>query len=163
MSDLVVVTYPDEDTAKRARDKLIDLQRRNLITLADAAIAVRDEKGKVKIHQIASLTGAGALSGAFWGTLIGLIFLVPVLGLAVGAITGALSGKAMDLGVDDKFIKEVGEAMVPGTSALFLLVAAATPDKVIAEMKEFGGNIVQTNLTQDREDALREAFVAPAA
>lgn len=107
--------------------------------------------------QIASLTGAGALSGAFWGTLIGLIFMVPVLGLAVGAISGALSGKAMDLGVDDRFIKDVGDAMVPGTSALFLLVVQATPDKVIAEMKEFGGNIVQTNLTQAREDALREA------
>ncbi|MQA00360.1 MAG: DUF1269 domain-containing protein [Dehalococcoidia bacterium] len=100
--------------------------------------------------QIASLTGAGALSGAFWGTLIGLIFMVPVLGLAVGAISGALSGKAMDLGVDDRFIKDVGDAMVPGTSALFLLVVQATPDKVIAEMKEFGGNIVQTNLTQAR-------------
>lgn len=158
MSHLVVIAYPDEGTAELARDRLAQLQRQNLITLDDAAIAVRRENGKVKIKQLANLTGVGTLSGAFWGTLIGLIFLNPLLGTAVGAAAGALSGKAMDIGVDDQFIKEVGEALPRGASALFLLVVQATPDKVLAEMKEFGGKIIRTNLTGQQEAELREAF-----
>jgi uncharacterized membrane protein len=160
MADLVVVAYPDEQTAERARDKLVELQRQHLITLADAAIAVRRTDGKVKIKQVTDLVGTGALSGAFWGTLIGLIFLVPLLGMALGAAAGALSSKAIDIGVNDQFIKEVGETLQPGTSALFLLEVQVTPDRVLEEMKPFGGTIVRSNLSREQEAQLREAFTA---
>jgi uncharacterized membrane protein len=133
------MAYPDEETADRARSKLIDLQRQHLVTVEDAAIAVRRDDGKVKIKQVADLTGSGAVWGALWGTLIGLIFLVPLLGTLVGAAAGALSGKLVDIGVDDQFIKDVGEQLTPGTAALFLLVLQATPDRVIEQMKEFSG------------------------
>lgn len=94
------------------------------------------------------------------GTLIGFIFLVPLLGLAAGAALGALSGKAIDIGVDDNFIKNVGEKLVPGSSALFVLSVQSTPDRVIEEMRKFGGEITHTNLSREQEDALREAFSA---
>lgn len=160
MADLVVIAYPDEYLADQARDKLVELQRQGLIAVADAAIAVR-HLGKVKIKQVTNLTGEGALFGAFWGTLIGLIFLVPLLGTAVGAVAGALSGKLVDIGIDDKFIEEVGKTLRPGMAALFLLVLEVTPDKVIEELKPLGGTILRTNLSQEQEANLREAF-APA-
>lgn len=151
---------PAEETAEQARNKLIELQQQNLITLADAAVAIRGADGKVKVKQVNNLVGAGALSGAFWGTLLGFIFLVPLVGMAAGAAAGALSGKAMDIGVDDRFIKNVGDKLVPGTSALFVLSIQSTPDRVINEMKVFGGEIIETNLSQEQEDRLREAFSA---
>jgi uncharacterized membrane protein len=92
--------------------------------------------------------------------LIGMIFLVPFFGAAIGAASGALSGKMLDLGIDDKFIKEAGNAITPGSSALFLLMHQVTPDKVIAEMTQYGGTILQTNLTEEEEARLKEAFSA---
>jgi uncharacterized membrane protein len=157
---LVVVAYPGEQVAEQARDRLLQLQKQALIGLDDAVVVVRRADGKVKIKQSISLAGSGALSGAFWGMLIGLIFLMPGVGAVVGAAAGALSGKMVDLGIDDRFIKDVGAALPPGSSALFLLIHRVTPDKVIAEMKEFGGTIVQTNLAEDEEAALQEAFAA---
>jgi uncharacterized membrane protein len=160
LGNLVVVAYDGEETAERARERLLQLQRQALVGLDDAVVVVRRADGKAKIKQTASLAGAGALSGAFWGLLIGLIFLLPGLGALVGATAGALSGKLVDLGIDDRFIKDVGAAITPGSSALFLLIHQATPERVIAEMKEFGGTIVQTNLSAEDEAALKEAFAA---
>jgi uncharacterized membrane protein len=157
---LVVVAYEDEQTAVQARDKLRQLEKQALIGLDDAVVVVRHADGKVKIKQSTSLTGASALSGAFWGMLIGLIFLMPGLGALVGAATGAISGRLVDIGIDDRFIKEVSAAIEPGSSALFLLIHQATPDRVIAEMKEFGGRVIQTNLSEAQESALQEAFAA---
>lgn len=160
MSHLVVVGYDGEETAERARGRLFELQRQALIGLDDVVVVVRRQSGKVKVKQAINLTGSGALSGAFWGMLVGFIFLAPGLGAVIGASAGALSGKATDLGIDDRFIKDVGEAIPPGSSALFLLFHQVTPDKVLAEMKEFGGRVVQTNLTEEAEAALHEAFDA---
>lgn len=158
MSQLVVVAYPDEGTAEKARDKIVELQRQELLKLQDAVVAVRHENGKVKVHQAANLTGAGALSGAFWGMLIGWIFLVPFLGAAIGAAAGALSGKMANFGIDRQFIKDVGDAMPPGSSALFLLLRDVQPDRVIDEMNDFGGKIIKTNLSTEDEALLREEF-----
>jgi uncharacterized membrane protein len=156
---MVVVAYEGEETAQHAREKLLELQKQELIGLSDAVVVVRGVDGKAKIDQAVNLTGAKALSGAFWGALIGMIFLVPLLGAAIGAASGALGGKMLDLGLDDKFIKEAGNAITPGSSALFLLIHQVTPDRVIAEMREFGGTILQTNLSNEEEARLKEAFV----
>jgi uncharacterized membrane protein len=104
--------------------------------------------GKVKVKQAVRLVGAGALGGACWGMLIGLLFLAPWLGLAIGAATGGLAGKFHDMGVDDNFIKEVGAAIEPGNSAIFLLVRQAVADKVIPELRKFHGRIIQTSLSR---------------
>ena len=109
---------------------------------------------------LVNLAGVGALDGAFWGMLIGLLFFAPWLGLAVGAITGAISGKFTDIGDDDKFIKEVGETIEPGTSALFLLVRDVTPDKVLERLEGFNPTVLQTSLSKEDEQKLREAFSA---
>lgn len=160
MSDLIVLSFDNEASAFQMRDKLIDMQKQELITLADAAIVIRDKKGKPKVKQIQSLVGPGALGGAFWGMLIGLLFFAPWLGLAAGAVAGALGGKFTDVGVDDKFIKEVGETIEPGHAALFLLVVKMTADKVLPELSSFNATVLQTSLSNEDEAKLREVFGA---
>jgi len=158
MSELIVLTFEDEVSAFQMRDKLLQLQKQKVITLADAAIVTRKENGKPKVKQLQSLVGAGALGGAFWGMLIGLLFFAPWLGMAFGALGGALGGKMTDIGVDDAFIKEVGEKIEPGHSALFLLVVDATPDKLLPELQDFNATVFQTSLSNEQEAKLRETF-----
>ena len=161
MSSLVVLAFDTETGAEQLRDDLLQLQKEHLIGLEDAAVAVRNKEGKVKIKQITSLAGAGALGGAFWGLLLGLIFFVPVFGLLVGAAAGALAGKYQDIGVDDKFIKEVGDTLQPGTSALFLLVREVVPDKVEDTLKKYKNvKVLKTSLTKEQEEKLRHAFAS---
>jgi uncharacterized membrane protein len=160
MSDLIVLAFEDEASAFQMRDKLLQMQKQQLITLSDAAIVTRKADGKPKVKQLQSLVGAGAVGGAFWGMLIGLLFFAPWLGMVAGALGGALGGKFTDIGVDDKFIKEVGETIQPGHSALFLLVEKATPDKVLPELSSFNAKVLQTSLSTEQEAKLREAFGA---
>lgn len=158
MSELIVFTFKNETGAEEMRDALVKMQKQHLITLEDAAVVVRKQDGKVKVKQAVSLVGAGALGGSFWGLLIGLLFWAPWLGLAIGAATGALAGGLSDTGVDDKFIKEVGNAIEPGNSALFLLVVEATADKVLDGLKDFDAEVYQTSLSKEDEAKLRETF-----
>jgi len=160
MSTLVVIGYDDRFKAEEVRLRLMKLQQEYLIDLEDAVVAVKDEKGKVKLHQAVNLTTAGAVAGGFWGSLVGLIFLNPILGLAVGATTGAVSGALTDVGIDDKFMKELAETLAPGSSALFVLVRKATPDKVLEEIKGTGGKVLKTSLSHDDETKLQAALSA---
>lgn len=158
MSDLVVIGFDDESKAFELRAALVKLQKEYLIEMEDVVVVTKDDKGKVKLHQAVNLTAAGAVGGTFWGMLIGMIFLSPLLGAAVGAGTGALSGKLSDIGISDNFMKELGQTFTPGSSALFVLVRKATPDKVLEQLKGFKGKILKTSLTLDKEDALRKAL-----
>lgn len=160
MSDLIVLAFDTETGAQEMRDELMQLQKQKIIELEDAAVVVRKQDGKVKVKQAQSLVGAGALGGAFWGLLIGLIFMVPWLGLAAGALGGALGGSLTDTGVDDKFIKEVGNSIEPGHSALFLLVVEATADKVLEGLQGFNPQVYQTSLSEEDDAKLRAAFGA---
>lgn len=160
MSSLVVFAFRDEGGAEQMRDELVGLQKQHLITLSDAAVLVRKEDGKVKVKQAVSLVGAGALGGAAWGMLIGLLFWAPWLGLAIGAASGAIAGMLSDTGVDDHFIKEVGETIEPGHSALFLLVEEWTEDKVLDQLAKYEATVLQTSLSEEDEAKLRAAFGA---
>ena len=160
MSTLVVIGYDDKFKAEEVRLMLLKMQKDYLIDLEDAVVAVKDENGKVKIHQMFNLTAAGAASGGFWGTLIGLIFLNPLLGLAVGATAGAVSGALTDVGIDDKFMKELAANLTNGTSVLFVLVRKATPDKVLEELQGTGGKILKTSLSHEDEAKLQAALGA---
>jgi len=158
MSDLVVIGFDNEHTAFEMRAALVKLQKEYLIDMEDVVVVTKDDKGKVKLHQAVNLTAAGAVGGSFWGMLIGLIFLNPLLGIAVGTGAGALSGKLSDIGINDTFMKELGETIHPGTSALFILVRKATPDKVLDQLKGFKGKVLKTSLTADKEEDLREVL-----
>jgi uncharacterized membrane protein len=163
MSTLVVVGYDSPYKAEEIRLKLKQLQKDYLIDMEDAVVAVKDESGKVKLHQAVNLTAAGAVTGGFWGTLIGLIFLNPLLGLAAGAAAGALSGALTDIGIDDNFMKDLANTMKPGSSVLFVLVRKVTPDRVVEELKGTGGTILKTSLTHEDEAKLQAALSASKA
>jgi uncharacterized membrane protein len=158
MSNLIVVAYPDEYRAAEVLAALRRLNKEYLVDLDDACYVTKDASGKIKLHQNTSLTGAGAAWGGLWGMLIGLLFFVPFLGLAIGAGLGALSGKLSDYGIDDKFAKQIAATLQPNTSAIFMLVRRATPDKVIPELSQYGGTILQTSLPKETEEKLQEAL-----
>ena len=160
MSDLIVITYDKEQTGRDALDELANLQKMQLLELEDAALAVKDEKGKVKVKQTLEnqVAGSSAVWGGFWGLLIGLIFLAPIFWGLMGALLGYIFGKGTDIGIDNKFIKQVGESLDPGGSALFMLVIKATPDKVLEQMQKFGGEVYQTSLSNEDEEKLKKAL-----
>jgi uncharacterized membrane protein len=164
VSTLVVLAFPTEGGAQNVLTVVNDLQKQNLIALDDAATVVRGQDGKPKVKQATSLVGAGAWGGAFWGMLLGLLFFAPWLGMAIGAVTGALAGKFADIGIDDKFIRDVEAKIPPGSSALFLLVRQATMDRVLEALKPYHPEVLQTSLSTEQEARLREAFgAAPEA
>jgi uncharacterized membrane protein len=155
MSSLIAVGFKDEFTADAVLLELRKLQKEHLIDLEDAAVVIRDKDGKVKIKQTQELTSAGALSGGFWGLLFGFIFFNPLLGWAIGAIAGGVSGALSDIGIDDSFIREVGSTIEPNTSAIFVLVRRATPDKVLEDLSKFKGKVLKTSLSNEDEAKLQ--------
>jgi uncharacterized membrane protein len=162
MSNLVVIAFDEEHKAFELRAELVKLQKEYLIKMEDAVVVTKDKEGKVKLHQAVNLTATGAVGGGFWGALIGMIFLNPLLGAAVGAGAGAISGKLADIGINDKFMKELGASFQPGASALFVLVKEATPDKVLAKLKGYGGKVLQTSLSREDEEKLQKALADTA-
>ena len=154
MAELVVIGFDDPQEADRALTELARLQREYLIDLEDAVVAIRGQDGKLRLKQSVDLVGAGAASGglwgAMWGSLVGLLFLNPLLGMAAGAAlgtgAGALSGSLADYGIDDDFIRQIGETLQPNSSALFVLVRKAQPEKVLAEVSRFRGRVIRFSL-----------------
>src|ERR1700732_4821490 len=153
MSRLVMVGYDDPYKAEEIRLKLRKLQSEYLLDLEDAVVAVKDEKGKVRLHQSVNLTPDGAISGGFCGSLTGLIFL--------NAATVAASGALTDLGVNDRFMKELSASLIAGSSSLFVLVRNARRDEVLEELKGTGGKILKTSLSLEDESKLQAVLSAP--
>jgi uncharacterized membrane protein len=158
MADLIAIAYPDETTAADAKaeaERLAD----DLILQTDAiASIVRAKDGSFKVSTNHHEVAGGTSYGMFWGLLFGILFFVPFLGMAVGAGLGALMGKFNKSSVDEVFVKQVREAMTPGTSALFLVVEKATPDKAVAALSKFGGSVIKSSLSKETESALQSAL-----
>lgn len=163
MSNLVVVAYPDEYRAAEVLASLQRMRNQYLIDLEDACYVTKDARGKLKLHQSTSLTGAAAAWGGMWGMLIGLLFFAPFLGLAIGAGMGALTGKLSDYGIDDKFAKKLTATLQPNSSAIFVLVRSSTVDKVVPEVAKYGGTVMQTSMPKETENKLQTALSAGAA
>jgi uncharacterized membrane protein len=159
MSDLIAIAYPDQATAERVRGRLTEAIKAKLIEVDDAVVVTRSDDGKVKLHQATSTAGVGAAGGALWGGLIGLLFLAPLLGMAVGAAAGAAGGALADYGVDDSFMKELGEKLTPGSAALIVLVRKMTPDKILPNIQG-QGHVIQSSLSNESEAQLEAALEA---
>jgi uncharacterized membrane protein len=156
MSTLFVLKVENQNTAEQMVNTMKQLQSQHLIEIDDAAIITREMNGKPKIKQLHDLVGTGALGGAFWGLLFGMLFFMPFVGAAIGAASGAIAGKFADIGIDDNFIKNVGEQLQPGQTALFALTKNAVPDKVLDALKSYKFQIIQTSLPKEKEVELRE-------
>ena len=160
MSELIVIVYPTEATAEKVRHRLFKLQQEYLIELGDAVIATKSADGHVKLNQLLNTTAIGAVSGSFWGLLIGALFLMPAVGAAIGAASGALSGAMTDFGINDAFMKELASSIKPGDAALFILAQKLTADKVIDAIKDEGGIVLKTSLDRSKEQSLRDALAS---
>jgi uncharacterized membrane protein len=159
MATLTAWKFDTPEGAAQAESILIGLSKEQLVNVYDAAIVEwRPGKKKPKTRQLNSLTSAGALGGAFWGLLFGLLFFVPLLGLAIGAASGALGGSLADAGIDDDFIDAVKSKVTPGTSALFVLSSDAVLDRVKNAFDGVHPELIHTNLSNEEEAKLREAF-----
>jgi uncharacterized membrane protein len=159
VSTLIAIAYEDAQTAEQVRGELIQATKEHLVTLEDAVVVEHRPDGKIKLHQAQSTAGVGAAGGALWGGLIGLIFLMPLFGMAIGAAAGAATGALSDAGVDDKFMKELGENLPEGGAALILLVRKVSADKIIPEIK-IPGTVIQTSLSNEQEEHLKDALEA---
>ena len=164
MSTLIAVAYDDPFKAEEVRLKLEKMQQEYLIDLEDAVVAVKNPKGRVKLDQPVRLTALGAVGGGFLGALLGMLFLAPLAGLAMGAVVGAsVTGALHDAGINDQFMKDLADTLKPNTSALFVLVRKAKPDRVLEVLKGTGGKILQSSLSHEEVDRLQGALAeAPA-
>jgi len=165
MGTLLAIAYPDLATAEQVRATLVEATKEHLAELEDAVIVEHRTDGKMKLHQAMSTTGMGAAGGALWGGLIGLLFLAPLVGMAIGAASGAVGGKMADVGVNDDFMKQLGAHLPAGGAALIALGRSGTPDRVLERLRPFGGEVIQTSLNEEDEAHLRAALgeAAPAA
>jgi uncharacterized membrane protein len=162
MSSLIAIAYPDALTAEEVRKELASASSEYLVELHDAVVVERDADSKVKLRQAYNPTGTGAAGGAMWGGIIGILFLAPLLGMAFGAATGALVGKMSDIGINDDFMKQLG-AKLPTGAALIALGHSDTPERVLERLAPFGGEVIQTSLSEEDEARLRSAIGEPVA
>jgi uncharacterized membrane protein len=163
MSTLVAIAYPDMATAEKVRQELMQASKEQLVRLEDAVVVEHRDDGKIKLHQAMATAGAGAAGGALWGGLIGLLFLAPLFGMAVGAATGAVTGKMADGGVSDDFVKTLGARLQSGGAALIVLGSTDARDKLLDRVRDYGGDVIQTSLSNEDEERLRAALGERAA
>ena len=158
MSTLVAIGYPDETTATAASLEA-DRLAKDLIIQPDAiAVIIRDREGKYHVTTNHHAVGGGATWGMFWGLLFGVLFFIPVIGMAIGAGLGALMGRFTKGSIDKEFTEQVRGMLQPGTSALFLIVEAVTPDKAVDSLKQFGGTVLKSSLSKEAEAQLQDAL-----
>jgi uncharacterized membrane protein len=158
MATLIAIGYPDETTATAASQEANRLAK-DLIIQPDAiAVISRDREGKFHVTTNHHAVGGGATWGMFWGLLFGMLFFVPVLGMAVGAGLGALTGKLAKGAINKEFQERIKDELQPGTSALFLVVEAVTPDKAVESLSKYGGTVLKSSLPKETEAELQEAL-----
>ena len=160
MATLVAVGYPDQGTAEQARETVQRLEGELIIQADQVASISRDMDGKYHVHTThgGASAGGGAVWGGFWGFLFGLLFFIPVAGLAFGAGMGALFGHFGEKGIDKAFQEQVRDYLQPGTSALFMVIEKATPDKAIAALQQYGGTVIRTSLSDEDTKKLQDAL-----
>jgi len=157
MNQLLVVAFDHFDDARRAMSSLRGLEREGRISFEDTALVERDPDGTAHVkNEVSGTTEAATAIGALVGGLVGFVF--PLAGIVLGAAAGAAIGTSLQRGVSGDFVKEVSTTLTPGRSALFLVVKGQDADAVTAALRPFGGDVLQSNLTTDAEDALRQAL-----
>src|SRR5689334_11870926 len=163
VATLVAIGYPDEYTATAAADEATRLAKDLIIEPDAIAVVRRDANGRFHTTTNHHAVLGGTSWGMFWGLLFGLLFFVPFFGMAVGAGLGALLGKVEKTGIDKAFQQQVREMLRPGTSALFLIIEKVTPDKAVAALRQYGGTVLKSSLSEGAEAELQQALHGSSA
>jgi uncharacterized membrane protein len=154
-STFYAVAFDDVERANEVRKDLLRMQHDHLVDLEDAVVVIRKTSGKIKLKHMQPLTAPGVLGGGLTGLLVGSLLFHPVLGAIMGAVTEMASMVLSNLPSDDEFLKELSSTLKPGTSALFVLVRKADPEKTRAQLEGIGGKVLATSLTEEQEAALQ--------
>lgn len=164
MSDLIAIAYPHQDAVERAREGLRKGVSDGVIDVEDVVVMFRDEDGTVDVRQGSTGVASATVGGAMFGGLIGLIFLAPLFGMAVGAVGGRAAWKSMfgDVGVTESFVKELSEHLAPGGAAMIMLVREMNVDDTLARI-EVPGHVIRTSLNAEVEAQLDAALAAAKA
>jgi len=154
MSEIIVIGYDQQSTATQAYKEVLTLQHDFVVELTGLAIVRVDDEGKSHVETPQKIVGVSAASGALWGMLIGILFLVPFFGFALGGAMGALMGKMGKSGIDEQFRSQVQALLKPGGAAVVIMASKITDDKFANAMKQFGGTLLKTSLSEDDEKEL---------
>ena len=155
--NLVVMTFDNEVDAGNVMQSLRGLEKQGQMSIEDTAVLVKDQSGKLRVdNEVSGATETGAVVGGSLGLLLSFMF--PVAGIVIGAGGGALVGKLLERGVDGNFVKEVGEELQPGTSALFITGRGSNHEAVLRALEPYKGNVYQTNLSSELEDELKRVL-----
>ena len=157
-NNLIVLAFDTMEDAEKVHEALVEAKKQGRIQIDDAAVVVKDQDGKVHVkNQVSRGTWLSTGVGGALGLIIGGI-LFPIGGLVMGLAGGALMGRLLDMGVDGKFVKQVGEEIKPGTSALFILASQADPTASLAILRQYKGRVLQTTLSTEAEENIRKAL-----
>jgi uncharacterized membrane protein len=157
MTQLIVIAFDHFDDARNAMAALRSLEHQGQIQFEDTAIVERDPDGTAHVkNEVSGTTETAAAIGAVIGGLVTFVF--PLAGIALGAALGALVGRALDRGVSAAFVNEVKQTLTPGRSALFLVVKESNADAVLAALRQYRGDVIQTTLDSEAEEALRQSL-----
>jgi uncharacterized membrane protein len=158
MSELIIFGYADHGTAKKAYEQVLSLQRDHVVDLNGLAVVTVDPDGKSHVDTPGKVVGDSAASGALWGALFGILFLVPFAGALIGGALGAVMGRLGKAGIDASFRERVDAMLTPGRAAVVIMASKLTRDKFTAAMTPFGGEVLQTSLSDDAERELTEGL-----
>jgi uncharacterized membrane protein len=158
-SNLTVVVFDDEQKAKEARRKLLQLQRQGSVELEDAVVVVKEQGGSVRSHQLQKPARKGLTIGSITGFIVRSIFFAPLFGGATGtSMTGLV-----DVGIEDRFMHDLAHKFAPGSSALFTLVRKAEPERVTEAFLGFGGKVLVNSVSKEKETEIQRLLDAAPA
>ncbi|MGO9180374.1 MAG: DUF1269 domain-containing protein [Candidatus Limnocylindrales bacterium] len=163
MADLVIIGYPDEATAEKAHEVVGQLEHDLIMHVHGAAVVVKHADGQAKMVTKTGATRSGAIMGGFFGLLFGLLFLIPVGGLILGGIWGAVMGTMRGWGIKDEFRQRAQDVLQPGTAALVLFLESWTEDKALAALAPLGGEVLKTSLSEEATKEINAALEADRA
>ncbi|MGO4441027.1 DUF1269 domain-containing protein [Rhizobium sp. RAF56] len=149
--------YPTAARAEEVRGRLIELQKAYLTALDDAVVANLADSGSIRLEKFVHADADGAISDSFWGLLIGALFLGPLC-MASDGLPGPYARALADAGLSGSFKRKLIAKLRPGTGALFLLFKLMTTDRLLKEIKSFGGVVLKTSLDENKGQALRDAL-----
>ena len=159
MSNLVVLTFDNEDEAGKVRESIKSIQKQGVISLDDSAVITKDEDGQIHVkNELDRGVKVGIAGGGLLGMFIGFMFGGPLVAALIGGLGGALVGASTDMGLQKTFIKEVSEAIKPGSSALFIIVRESNPAAAISALKPYQGEVYHTSLDPEAEETLRRVL-----
>ena len=158
--ELIVAAFNDEGKAKQSLESLKKLEKEDVIMLVNAAVMVKDEEGKVSLKETQDVDSKrGAVFGAIAGGLIGLLGgpAGVLVGAAAGAATGGVAAGKIDMGFPDDTLKELQEALTPGSSAIVALIQHEWVDRAVAELEKEGAALFREALKDEIAEQLEES------